>query len=315
MRTLPIQKAYLLPTAPVEQKWLIEGLWSFEAVGIIGGEPKCGKSILALSIAIAVASARPCLGRFTVNHPGRVLLFAGEDALHIVRARLMAIARSSQIELSALDIFVITRPSLRLDIEAEYELLKATVEKLSPRLLILDPFVRLHRIDENQASEVAPLLSQLRSIQRAYHCSVILVHHARKDAGNVRAGQALRGSSEFHAWGDSNLYLQRKRDETLLLTVEHRAEKSLPQLPLMLASNELGPFHQILDAAPAVPDVGTVSPEKKIREFLASSQIPLPFREIRAATKLRSQVTSDTLRHLTQEGAVEHSTRGYSLNK
>ena len=29
--------------------------------------------------------------------------------------------------------------------------------------------------------------------------AVILVHHARKGAGNIRAGQALRGSSEFHA--------------------------------------------------------------------------------------------------------------------
>jgi hypothetical protein len=26
----------------------------------------------------------------------------------------------------------------------------------------------------------------------------------------MRAGQALRGSSEFHAWGDSNLYLRRE---------------------------------------------------------------------------------------------------------
>ena len=35
--------------------------------------------------------------------------------------------------------------------------------------------------------------------------------HAKKGAGHVRAGQALRGSSEFHAWGDSNLYLRRNR--------------------------------------------------------------------------------------------------------
>jgi hypothetical protein len=34
---------------------------------------------------------------------------------------------------------------------------------------------------------------------------VLVVHHARKSAGRMRAGQALRGSSEFHAWGDSNL--------------------------------------------------------------------------------------------------------------
>ena len=71
-----------------------------------------------------------------------------------------------------------------------------------------DPFVRLHRIDENTASEVAPLLAYLRELQRTLGCAVALVHHARK-GGHARAGQALRGSSELHAWGGSNLYLRR----------------------------------------------------------------------------------------------------------
>jgi hypothetical protein len=49
--------------------------------------------------------------------------------------------------------------------------------------------------------------------------------HARKGGACLRAGQALRGSSEFHAWGDSNLYLRRD-GEALTLTAEHRAAPS-----------------------------------------------------------------------------------------
>jgi len=41
------------------------------------------------------------------------------------------------------------------------ERLAQTVEHLRPRLLIFDPFVRLHRIDENISGEVAPLLGYL----------------------------------------------------------------------------------------------------------------------------------------------------------
>src|SRR5215813_8969665 len=41
-------------------------------------------------------------------------------------------------------------------------------------------------------------------ITQAQAGSGLVVHHAKKGAGNIRAGQALRGSSEFHAWGDSN---------------------------------------------------------------------------------------------------------------
>jgi hypothetical protein len=49
------------------------------------------------------------------------------------------------------------------------------------------------------------VLAFLRELQRRHDIAVVLVHHDRKGAGTIRAGQALRGSSEFHAWGDSNL--------------------------------------------------------------------------------------------------------------
>ena len=77
------------------------------------------------------------------------------------------------------------------------------------------------RIDENTASEVAPLLAYLRELQRTIGCTVARVHHARKGGHARRPG--LRGSSELHAWGDSNLYLRRD-GERLLLSIEHRAD-------------------------------------------------------------------------------------------
>ena len=209
MNTLPVEPAHRLAAQPEAQRWLVTDLWSEGAVGIVGGEPKCCKSFLALELAVAVASGRPALRRFAVTSPGRVLLYAAEDAQHIVRARLEGICAAVACELAAIDVQVITAPTLRLDLERDRERLERTVEALRSRLLILDPFVRLHRIDENSSGEVAPLLAYLRELQRRHALAVLLVHHARKSSGHVRAGQALRGSSEFHAWGDSNLYLRR----------------------------------------------------------------------------------------------------------
>ena len=176
--------------------------------------------------------------RFAVPHPGRVLLYPAEDATHIVRRRLDGICAAAGVRLDQLDIQVITAPSLRLDLDADRSRLEETVAQLKPRLLILDPFVRLHRIDENASGEVAPLLAFLRDLQRHHAISVVLVHHARKAAAALRAGQALRGSSEFHAWGDSNLYLRRDGDQRIILTVEHRAAAAIPNLPLALTQHD-----------------------------------------------------------------------------
>ena len=222
MTQLPVEPAYRLAERSEEHRWLVTGLWSEQAVGIVGGEPKCCKSFLALDLAVAVAGGVPCLRRFAVPRAGRVLLFAAEDALHIVRRRPEGISAAAGVALANLDIQVITAPTVRLDLDADRRNLAETVARLQPRLLILDPFVRLHRIDENASGEVAPLLAYLRELQRRHDVAVLVVHHAKKGGGGVRAGQALRGSSEFHAWGDSNLYLRRDGDD-LSLSVEHRA--------------------------------------------------------------------------------------------
>jgi hypothetical protein len=152
--------------------------------------------------------------------------------------RLEGICAAAGVALPNLDIQVITAPSLRLDLEIDRTRLEETVARLKPRLLVLDPFVRLHRIDENVSGDVAPLLAFLRELQRRYAVAVAVVHHARKGAGAIRAGQALRGSSEFHAWGDSNLYLRRDGDDRIVLTVEHRAAAAIAGITLELAQSD-----------------------------------------------------------------------------
>ena len=149
MTALPVRPAHQLDLLAPEQRWLIDGLWGTEAVGILGGEPKCCKSFLALDMAVAVASATPCLRRFPVARAGRVLLFAAEDALTTVRQRLEGICAAADLRLTDLDLQVITAPALRLDLELDRERLDDTVRALRPALLVLDPFVRLHRIDES----------------------------------------------------------------------------------------------------------------------------------------------------------------------
>jgi len=116
MNQLPVQRASELSidSAALTQ-WLVEGLWSDEAVGILGGEPKCCKSFLALDLAVSVASGAPCLRRFAVRRTGPVLLFPAEDSLVAVRRRLDGICSAAGVGFQSLPVEVITAPTLRLD--------------------------------------------------------------------------------------------------------------------------------------------------------------------------------------------------------
>jgi hypothetical protein len=290
---------------------LVTGLWSADAVGIVGGEPKCCKSFLALDLAVAVASGTQCLRRFSVPKPGRVLLYAAEDALHIVRSRLEGICAAAGIGLRDLDVHVITAPTLRIDLAADRDRLERTVVELAPRLLVLDPFVRLHRIDENASGEVAPLLAYLREMQRRHNLAVLLVHHAKKSGGRLRAGQALRGSSEFHAWGDSNLYLRREGSK-LTLTVEHRAAPSTPAIELELVSHNESLALQVLTSAPLVNPTAT-SIDERITAALIDASQPLSVSQLRPLCRVRKATLCERLTAMTAAGHLHRDAEGYRI--
>jgi hypothetical protein len=314
MSVLPFQRASAIPTEQAAlTRWLVEGLWSEQAVGILGGEPKCCKSFLALDLAVSVASGAACLRRYPVRQRGRVLLFPAEDSLAVVRRRLEGICVAAGVGFESLSVDVITEPVLRLDRDQDRERLAATVAAVRPVLLILDPMIRLHRVDENDASQIAPLLSHLRELQRRYQVAVLLVHHARKDSNGSRPGQALRGSSELHGWGDSNLYM-RRRGAQLTLTTEHRAAPSIDDIPLQLT--ETGSALSLTVAAGAHGDtaVPEVTPLSRVRQALHEIGEPASVTRIRKLCGMRTASVCESLAELVRQGIVAQDTHGYRLH-
>ena len=308
MKGFPTRTPADLEDRSREQRWLVDGLWGRQAVGIVGGEPKCGKSFLALDLAVAVAAGVPCLRRFAADETGPVLLFAAEDAGHIVRTRLEGIAHAAGADFETLDIAVIDVPTLRLDHRPDRQRLLETVQRIGPRLLVLDPLVRLHGVDENTAAEVAPILGFLRDLQRRFETAVLLVHHARK-SGATRPGQALRGSSELHAWGDSNLYL-RRRDKQILMTVEHRAAPGLSDIEIELADDGQGPALRLQRTAPNRAPSEPETPEQRIVQALADAEEPLSQSQIRERAAARNSTVTAALHELVREGRVERGPGG-----
>lgn len=308
LQVLPIAK--IPPDAFEQPPWLIDQLWAHEAVGIIGGAPKCCKTYLALEMALAVASGRPCLGRFNVPQPGPVLLFAAEDAPLQLRARLLGLTRVRGADFQALPVFLILAQQLRLDLDLDLRRLAQAIDKYQPRLLILDPFVRLHRLDENSAMEVSALLSDLRALQRRFRLAVMLVHHTRKSNGEA-SGQTLRGSSDLHAWGDSNLYLRRSSDQ-IHLTVEHRAARAPETIALTLTGDE-APHLEVTDLAPSHAKETGPDLQQEVLDALRRHHAALTQYQLRLALKVRNQLLTTALRDLLAQNKISRCDGGWTV--
>ncbi len=320
-----------LPNCPVaaidpgsddgSMRWRINEVWG-EGVGILGGPPKATKSWFGLDMAVSIASATPLLGHFEVHDPGPTLVYLAEDALPQVRSRIAGICQHRKLDIDSLDLHVITAPSIRLDQDADQKRLTFTVEQLRPRLLLLDPLIRLHRADENSSAEISALLGFLRELQRTCDVAIVVVHHMRK-AIRSHLGQALRGSGDLHAWTDHAIYLTRTGPggSSIRLTLEHRAAPNIEPLELQLASSSDGTAThlEIVGSAPlqdiksAPLGVGAPSLHERVLATLKAATAPLSRAQLRSTLRINNNRLGDALSELQCDGRIRRGNDGFTL--
>ena len=205
-------------------------------------------------------------------------------------------------------IYVITTPVLRLDQDRDRTRLWETVRRLRPRLLVLDPLVRLHGIDENHAGDVAELLGYLRALQRELGVAVLLVHHTRKNAADgVAAGQGLRGSGDIHAFGDSNLYL-RRAEQRLILSSEHRSAPAAAPVHLELVATDAATTHLEVIAMP--DDQNGRGLEEQVLNLLAQGEV-LTRTRLREALAVNNERLGKALELLERAGRISRTAGGW----
>lgn len=301
MEPFPITRIAHVQTAHASPAWLVDNLWADQAVGFIGGMPKSGKTWLALELAVAVASGLPCLGRFAVRQKGPVLMYAAEDSAETIKHRTAGIAKARGVEdFERLALGLITEHALRLDHTEHQQRLAATLEQVRPKLLVLDPLVRLHHSDENSAGDIAYLLDGLRQLQRRHAVAIVLVHHVRKAAAD-QPGQSLRGSGDLHAWSDSNLYLLRQKGR-LVLHAEHRAMPGPAPVAVELQTAPQ-PHLQLLGDAGADEEHQSTQ-DLAPRVLAALAKQPLPRATLRERLGVRNERLGETLAALEAAGQL-----------
>jgi hypothetical protein len=158
--------------------------------------------------------------------------------------------------------------------------------------------VRLHRLDENNAKDISGILGFLREIQRTYHVAIVLAHHSSK-RGSQRPGQGLRGSSDLHAFGDSNVYLQRQGQE-IEVTIEHRSAPNIDPFFISLTGNE-----ESLHLEPLAQQEEQEHPIKaRILDCLKTAEKALTRAELRQALRVNNQKLGHAISELTEEKSI-----------
>jgi hypothetical protein len=116
-------------------------------------------------------------------------------------------------------LFECVRTGLLENLEADRVRLDETIARPKPWL-------------SSSISSCACIASTKMSAAMSRHCSPSCANYSGATPSPSRSSTMPKrvlscGSSEFHAWGDSNLYLRRDSDDRIVLTVEHRAAAAM----------------------------------------------------------------------------------------
>jgi len=196
--------------------FLIDGLMETDTLGLIFGDPGCGKSFIAADMALSVATGEPFHGRPTKQGP--VFFIAGEGHSGLAR-RFQAWARHRGRGLAGVPMFKSDRAAQFLDATSAQAVADAVDALVSahgvPRLIVVDTLARnFGPGDENSTSEMSAFVAAMDELRgRHPGCVVLIVHHSgHGDKQRARGAMALKGALDFECRAEMD-------DATICVTV------------------------------------------------------------------------------------------------
>lgn len=201
--------------------YLVENLIEKGDQVLLYGQPKVGKTFLAIQLACALATGKPFL-KWEVKEKRKVLYVNFEMGERVFAERISKFLEQPGKKLEEADLvrhfddqiagaLVFTVSPRRIDLSDQQQELKKLIAEHSPDFIIFDTLSKLHSADERENNAIQGVLSEVREVCQNKEGAAIahlIVHHARKSAINItdssynitaaeiRGGSAIRGEAD-----------------------------------------------------------------------------------------------------------------------
>lgn len=193
------------------REWLFKPHYIRGFLSLTAAAGGTGKTALLVAETLAMVTGKPLLGG-SPDHPLRVWYFIGEDAREEQHRRFAAAAKHHGITDADIDgrLFVDSGRDIEMVIaevkkgqsQADDRAVKNVIAALKEReidVLIIDPFVDVHRVPENDNGAMDIVAKRLSYIADQAECAIMVVHHIRKANGNPAGVDDARGASSVVA--------------------------------------------------------------------------------------------------------------------
>ena len=235
------------------QRMFLDGaeLLPMRNVALLNGDGGVGKSLLAMQLAIAVASGTMWIGMEVVT--GTVLFVSAEDDQEEIHNRFHEICRAEGVEkaqcaglefvmLAGRDAVLATedKRSTKMTVTKLYNELDELIAKLTPVVVILDNLADIFSGNENNRVLAKQFIGMLRGLAIRHDTLILILAHP--SLAGLSSGSGGSGSTAWNNSVRSRLYLHRvvngdghtEEDETIRELETKKANYSAKGQPITL---------------------------------------------------------------------------------
>ena len=283
-------------------KWVIKDLLP-EGLTILAGAPKVGKSWLAQSLTLAVATGNDALGHFPSNQ-GQVLHLALEDTVQRFQDRMIKLYHMKPLNMLSNAIFAQSWDSLPDAVQSLQEWISSQTK---PRLIVIDTFQKIrsrsvNRFEDNAYAKDYAEVGMLHHLAARNNIAILLIHHKRK-ALSDDPFNGVSGSSGITGAADA-IWIFDKPDRevmagTLLISGRDVSDR---KYALAWSGEDQGSGWRYV-----APVGDPIAPEAEEHVLLAMLEIgrPTSVSEICLASGVQQRQVYRTIEKLRQSGMLE----------
>jgi hypothetical protein len=290
--------------------YLIEDILPAAGLAFLYGTESSGKTFLAIDLAFSVARGLPWHGHAVQQRPVIYLMAEGIAGLGKRLSAYLATYGAPDLDLIT-PLYFICDDIQFSSSSAGLTRLALALQDINeiPGLLIIDTLhACMWSADENSAADIGAVLGAVTWLRRTAGCTVLILHHTRKDATTYRGHSSLAGaaSTMISAKKDANSFIH-------LTCRKQKDDEKFAPLAFLLKTIDLPNGESSCCVIPQNAPTSTKPAEDAIlAHLLKAGATPSSYTDLRDLSGLQDK-TFNRLRHrLIKAGLIlPHPSGGY----
>jgi hypothetical protein len=208
-RPVILSVADLMALEVTPPSMLIEGILPASGASLMFGAPKSNKTLLAVQMAIAVASGHPLFDYYRVLTPGPVMIVEQDDPAGA--ASLKDILRRSPVPVDGIPFYLAPRVPFTFGLEF-LEWLEGQIGGRELRFIVLDSYTALREsrsagVDIVKAEQND--LTMMDELAKRTGCAMAIIHHDSKGSAGLDWSSKAAGTFAMSAATEAQIHISR----------------------------------------------------------------------------------------------------------